>query len=506
MIRKSLVPALCLLLSAALHAQVANNTALVGTVTDAGKSVIASATVAAINEAKKVTCPGTTNGEGYYSIQYIQPGTYDITVEHDGSSKVQSRGVVVQLNMAARTDVSLTVGSTSTEVKVTAATPALSTDDALIGETLGAHAVATLPLAGRHPMDLAATASNVIIGPKTSFTGNPPGANYIGEGTREVTNSLTLDGITIMNSLISNSPVTPPDAIGGVQTQTGNYTAQYGAYMGVHINMDTKSGTNAFHGTVYDYVQNDLFNAKSFFTETSAPIPELRFNEFGGQVGGPILRDRLFFMGSYDGTRQVNQTQATGTVLTAAERAGDFSALTSTSLKNPANGLTYANNQVTNISPIATALLQYMPLPKQPGLTNNLNANVANNINNNETLDRVDYNPTEKFRFFGRYYWQKLNYVAGSLIPTSTSYSPTTDSNGAFGYTQLITPTLVNDFHFGHNKLTTKLLNAFAQNNIQGAGAALGIPGFNSDVTNANPGIPSINTTNFLELGSDGTN
>ena len=188
----------------------------------------------------------------------------------------------------------------------------------------------------RRVMELAATASNIIIGPKTSYTGVPPGANFIGAGTREVTNSLTLDGITIMNSLISSSPVTPnPDAVAAVQTQTGNYTAQYGAYMGVHINVDTKSGTNHLHGTVYDYVQNDFFNAKPFTAlSATSRTPVLRFNQFGGEVGGPIFiphlyngRDKAFFMGSYEGVRRISQANSTGQLITDAMRTGDFSAL-----------------------------------------------------------------------------------------------------------------------------------------------------------------------------------
>jgi len=263
-LKKALLSFLLLLCPFFLRAQVANNTSLVGTVTDSSGSVIAGATVTGINEDTKVHYSGTTNAEGYYAIPFIAPGTYDISVEQAGFQKTISKGVTVQLNVAARTDVTLSVGSANTEVTVTAATPALSTDDALIGETIDQAKVTNLPLASRRAMDLAATASNIIIGPKTSFTGNPPGANYIGAGTREVTNSLTLDGITIMNSLTSSSPVTPnPDAISAVQTQTGNYTAQYGAYMGVHINMDTKRGTNDLHGTGYWFFRNRSLNARA---------------------------------------------------------------------------------------------------------------------------------------------------------------------------------------------------------------------------------------------------
>lgn len=509
-------------------AQVANNTTLVGTVTDASGAVLRDVPVAAVNEETKVSYSGTTNGEGYYSIPFVQPGTYDIAVEQAGFAKVTSKGVVVQLNMSARTDVTLSVGSANAEVTVSAATPALSTDDSMIGETLDEAKVANLPIPGRRALDLATTASNVITQSGNPYTGNPPGVAFIGAGTRPVTNSITLDGITVMNSLGSLTPVNPnADALQAVQIQTGNYTAQYGAYMGVHVNMDTKRGTNQIHGTVYEYAQNDYFNAKSFLTRPSAAnrnprTPALRFNQFGGEMGGPIViphvydgRDKLFFMASYEGLRQISQTPAIATVLTPKMRAGDFSELTvrnaqgmvvPQTITNPATNTAYANQQVTNISPVSSKLLAYLPLPNLPGVSNNLNATVPTNVNIDSTLDRVDYNVGEKVRLFGRYYYQKLQTLAGSLVETSNSYSPTTDSNAVVGYTHILTPHLINDFRFGYNKLSTQLLNTFAQTGVQGAGAALGIPGFTSDVTNNNPGIPTVNISNYQGLGSDGTN
>ncbi|CAN5761585.1 hypothetical protein BH10ACI4_BH10ACI4_11010 [soil metagenome] len=525
---------ICLTMLAATlagRAQVANNTALVGTVTDASGAVVPGAQVVGTNRETKVDYTGVTNAEGYYSIPFVNPGIYDIVVKMPGFLKVSTSGVVVTLNLAVRTNATLTAGSTNDVVNVTAETPALSTDDAVIGETLSAKTIENLPMNSRRVMELAATASNIIIGPKTSYTGVPPGANFIGAGTREVTNSLTLDGITIMNSLISSSPVTPnPDAVAAVQTQNGNYTAQYGAYMGVHINVDTKSGTNKLHGTVYDYVQNDFFNAKPFTALPTSRTPVLRFNQFGGEVGGPIViphlfngRDRAFFMGSYEGTRRISQANQTGQLITDAMRTGDFSALCTTfvggtcaagagiQLKNPATGLNYANNQITNISPVATALLAYYPHPNQAGIGTNFNGLVASVFNKNATLDRIDYNIGDKVRLFARYTYEKSNAVNGNIVATSQSFSPTTDSNGVIGYTHIITPNIINDLRLGFNKFQSNQLNYFAQNGLTDAGTKLGIPGFTADTTNGNPGIPTIvlsagPTGGYQGLGAEGTN
>ena len=511
----------CLALLAAplaLMAQVANNTALVGTVADPTSGVIAGAHVVGVNRDTKVAYSGDTNGEGYYSIPFVAPGTYDISVEKTGFKKTTASGVVVQLNMSARTDFSLNVGSETTEITVSAATPALSTDDALIGDTISTHQVTNLPINTRRVMDLATTASNVIIGPKTSFSGVPPGANYIGAGTREVANSLTLDGITIMNSLISNSPVTPnPDAVAAVQVQSGNYTAQYGAYMGIHINSDTKAGTNTLHGTAYDYIQNDYFNAKPWLATVGSRTPKMRFNQFGGVLGGPVViphlyngRDKTFFMGSYEGLRSYSTTLTNNitTVPTLKMRSGDFSELLAqgTQLYNPTNRTTpYLNNQLP-VSAVAAKLMQYYPLPTGPGLTNNFNQALPLNLVQNQTLDRVDHNVGQNVRLFGRFIWQKLTFESGSPVPTSSSYSPTMDRNGVIGYTHIITPNFINDFRFGFNVLTSDANNGFAQSGVKDAGSQLGIPGFTADVDNNNPGIPTFVIPGYAGLGSAGTN
>lgn len=521
--RKSLLLLVVLLFMRTLSfAQVSNNTQLVGTVSDPSGAVVAGAKVTATNTETKVKYEGSTNGEGNYTIQFVAPGSYEITVEQQGYAKTTSRGTTVILNQSARTDIALAVGDTSTEVQVTADTPALSTDDALIGDTVDRAKVENLPMNTRRVMDLATTASNVIIGPKTSFTGTPPGANYIGAGTREVTNSLTLDGITIMNSLISSSPVTPnPDAISAVQVQSGNYTAQYGAYMGIHINSDTKAGTNTLHGTAYDYIQNDYFNAKPWLAAPSARVAKMRFNQFGGVLGGPVVipglyngKDKTFFMGSYEGLRQYQQTLSTGTVPTVRMRTGDFSELLSlsngnstiTQLYNPTNRTTpYANNQLP-VSSVAQQLMQYFPQPTNAQVANNFNNYVPLELQQNQTLDRVDHHIGQNVSLFGRFLWQKLTYLSGNAVATSNVYSPTMDRNGVFGYTHIITPSFINDLRVGFNVLTSNVNNQFAQQGLTSAGSQLGIPGFTADVDNNNPGIPTFTVTGYYGLGSSGSN
>jgi hypothetical protein len=500
-------------------AQVANNTSLVGTVTDQTGGVIAGAKVVGIDRATKVQYTGTTNPEGYYSIPFVNPGTYDITFEMSGFKKVTATGVIVTINLAVRTDVSLTVGSETMIVSVSADTPPISTDDALLGETVDEEKVHDLPMNGRQALSLAQTASNITVS-GTALTGNPPGNTASGAGTRGVNNSLTLDGISIMNNLGSTTTLVPnPDALSAVQVQNGNYTAQYGDYLGVHINQVTATGGNKIHGTVYDYLQNDALNAKSWLSTAATVKAPLRYNQFGGVVSGPVVipflyngRDKTFFLASYEGLRDSFQTFAQGTVLTDRMRAGDFGELLALAkpvqLYNPYTHAAYVNNVITQpIDPVSAKLLPYFTRANLPGATNNFQGNLPSVVNSNSSLDRIDHNIGDRIRLFARYDWQSVFNSAAAINYAGNNYGPTRARNGAAGYTHIITPNLVNDFRYGYNIVVTRVLNYFAQNNIQGAGSALGIPGFTSDVTASNPGLPTINITGYQGTGGeDGSN
>ena len=521
---------LCPLVLAAMpsFAQVANNTALVGTVTDTSGQAVTGAKVTAVNVATNERYSATTNEEGAYTLTFIRQGTYTITVEHAGFSRSVQEGIVVDINRTVRTDVSLRVGSVSESVTVNAGAPPVSTDDATVAETLSSRSVVDLPLNGRDALKLAATTSDVIVGPKSNQTGIPPGEDFIGAGQREITNSLTLDGITIMNNLITVTNVRPNvDAVEEVQVQNGNYTAQYGSYMGVHVNLATKSGTNDLHGAVLEFVRNSLFDAHPFFDTPGGPKKPLHINQFGAEVGGPVYlpklyngRNKTFFIASYEGLRQIKSPSQLGTTFTQAMRNGDFSALctagfnaaglcntASQQIHNPTTLAPYANNQIPSnqLSGVSQGLLQYYPLPNIPG-TNTFSGPVAANVSTNQTLERIDNNIGDKIRLFVRYDWQNTNIFGGSITPTGGTYGPACNRNIAIGYTHVITQNIINDFRFGRNYLMTNALNYWAQNNLLDAGTKLGIPGFTGDTAFHNPGIPDITVSGFMTLGNAGSN
>ena len=414
-----------------IQAQVANNTSLVGSVFDPSGNAITSATVIAVETSTGVKSSGETNGEGYYAITFILPGTYSITVTKQGFKTEKKTGVVVPNNEAVRTDFSLTVGSTESTVTVAANTPPMSTDDATLGETIETSQVQDLPVQGHNALEEAALTSNVIIGSKTSYSGNPPGVDFIGAGQRETQNEQTLDGVTIMNNL-GNVTATRPsaDMISEVQMQSGNYTAQYGAYLGVHVNLVSKNGTNDLHGAVYDYVKNTAFDAHNFFDSPTQAKTPVNYNQYGFDVGGPVWipklyngRNKTFFFGAYEKINQKIATDGTTTVLTpvmegngtANPGAADFSALgyynsatsscvgpagtgTGICIKNPSTGAYYTNNVIpandpylTSASAAITKKYEAMvPQENVSAVNNNLyNVPYANTIFIKQTLERT---------------------------------------------------------------------------------------------------------------------
>lgn len=268
------------------EAQLANTTALVGTVTDSAGAAIAGASVSAINTATQDTYKNQTNGDGYYRIEFIRVGSYRITIEQPGFTSVTKTGITVDVNQTVRNDFTLNVGQVNQNIEVTASTPPLATDEASLKETISQRSVANLPLNGRDPLQLAVTTPGVLPGQKAS-NGVPPGEDFIGAGTREIQNSVSLDGISIMNNLITTTPYHPSvDAIQEFEVQTGTYSAQYGAYMGAHLNLISKSGTNDLHGAVVEFFRNDVLDARNFFESPTLPKVPLRQNQFGFEVGG----------------------------------------------------------------------------------------------------------------------------------------------------------------------------------------------------------------------------
>ncbi len=505
-------------------AQLANTTSLTGTATDASGASAVGVAITAVNTDTNDTYKTITNSDGNYTIEFIKIGKYSVTAVQNGFETLVKNGIVVDSNQIVRTDFSLQVGRVSEQVVVSGTAPPLSTDDASVREVVSQRSIAELPLNGRDPLRLATLAPGVLPGQKAA-NGIPPGEDFIAAGTREIQNSISLDGIATMNNLITTSPFHPsPDAIQELEVQSGNYSAQYGGYLGAHLNLITKSGANQVHGAVWEFFRNDVLDARNFFLSPSVPKPPLRQSQFGGEFGGPLFvpklydgRNKTFFMFDYEGLRLRKQANGLDTVLTPLMRQGNFTE-SSTALKS-VNGVSFPGNIIpaSMLSPQALKLLQYMPLPNVPGsksssglgVRNNYSATYPNNDSFNQFLGRLDQNFGEKTRFFFRYANNDETYLTGATGPYNGTYLPVVTQNWVVGYTQTLTPNMVNDIRVGRQHLTTDALNYWATNNLTTAGTDLGIPGFNGDTAYADPGIPFFNNSSsggFMALGNGGTN
>lgn len=497
----------------AVYAQLANTTSLVGTVTDSAGAAMPDVSITAVNTATQDTYKTSTNSDGNYTIAFPRIGGYRIEATHAGFQTLTKTGITVDQNQTVRTDFALQVGQVSQNIEVKATTPPISTDDASVREVVAQQAVADLPLNGRDPLQLATLTAGVLPGLK-SPNGVPPGEDFVGAGTREIQNSVSLDGIAIMNNLITTTPYHPsPDAIQEMEIQTGTYSAQYGAYLGLHMNVVTKSGSNDLHGALWEFFRNDKLDARNFFLSPTAPKAPLRQNQFGFEIAGPVWipklyngRNKTFFMVDYEGLRLIKNVTSLDTVFTPLMRQGNFSEF-KTQLK-PVNGQAFPGNIIpaSLISPQAVKALRYMPQPNLPGITSNLTASYPNNDRYNQTIDRIDQNIGNNIRLFFRYAWNNEQYLTGATSTFNETVLPVQTRNWVVGYTHTLTPNMVNDFRVGRQHLITDAVNYWYANNLTTAGKDLGIPGFDGDVRFNDPGIPLFSNTSLMSLGNGGTN
>jgi hypothetical protein len=510
--RLSLTLALCLFLTANAAAQLAQQTALVGTVTDSGGLVVPGALVTAVNVGTKDTYEATTNADGYYNIQFVRPGKYDITVKIDGFQSFTARGVEVATNQVVRTNATLQVGGVTETVNVEGTAQVLNTDRATVSETIGERAVVELPLSGRNVWSLASTTPGVLGGLNSDI-----GLSFRGAGQREIQNSLTLDGINSSSNLLAATSMRPiADAVEEIQIQTGSTSAEYGSYLGVHINVVTKSGTNTNHGALFYFGQDESLDSRGYFENPANPKNPRNRKQFGGQMDGPIVipslydgRNKTFFMGAYEGVRGEAITSPFASVPTNLMRAGNFSEVSAT-VRNPFTQQPFAGNVIPSsmLSPIAQALLRYYPAPNLSGTSNNYQGQSAAKDDIDQVLARVDQNVGNKIRLNVRYNWHDsfgLN-VFNAALPVGAVNQPRVNKNWLFSYTHTLKPALHNDFRIGYHRIDFDTVNPFYTDGPSDAGTSLGIPGFDGDTRFNNPGLPTINITNFTGFGGGGTN
>jgi hypothetical protein len=398
-----------------------------GRVTDPSGAVVPRAKVVITNTGTNETRVVETGDEGDYTIPQLPPGDYSLTVEQPGFKKALQR-FTLETGQGARVDITLQAGAVTEQVEITAVTPVVSAEDATLGGVVDQKKIVELPLNGRDYLQLAQLQPNVFAPAQNSTLGFRGGFNV--SGNSEIANNYILDGID-NNDETTNQPSHRPilDGVREFKVLTGTYAAEYGRQSGGQVIVATKSGTNDFHGSAFEFHRNSVLDARNFFARSclkrdssgncTSYKPSFRRNQFGGVLGGPILRDKLFFFAGYEGQRRGQQEAGLATVPTALMRQGDFSELLpNTVVRDPLNNQPFPNNRIpqNRWSSIGKGLLDLFPAPQVSGLSNNFNAAGTGSFGIDQFSARLDRK------------WAKHDLFGSYQFADSTEFYPLTNT------------------------------------------------------------------------------
>ena len=451
-----------------------------GTVKDASGAIVSGVKLTLTNTGTNAKTQATSDVNGEFLFLQLPPATYSLVAESSGFKKVNVSSVLVQVDQVTRLDFALEVGSLSDSVQVEAATPLLENDKSTVSNVVDNITIASMPLNARQFLDLA------LLTPGTLPAANgTQGGGFNVSGARSQSNLFLLDGISNMDTQVNSglNAFRITDAVQEFAVQTSVATAEFGRGAGGQVSIVTKSGTNQLHGSLFEYLRNSDLDAADFFTnKLNGKKNPLHRNQYGGTLGGPILRDKLFVFGSYEGFRQVAPTVSTTRVPTAAERA-------------------------TVTDPISRRLLDFWPAPNAAGTTNFI-ANVGSTTFDNTGLIKVDYNVTNSDRMSGRWAeYQGATFTAGALPTLGGNANQPLSRSGAFTETHTFAPNLLNEFRFGWSRNQTFITVQDAGYNsatifTDASGKVLtGIVDGSKDALNS--GLPTIGVGGgFASLGS----
>jgi len=394
---------------------------VLGSVRDASEAVIEGATVTLKNVATDITNTATTDSTGDYQFAGVKIGIYQITIEANGFNRTVAENINVTVNARQRVDLTLQVASATETVVVTDAASPLQTDSSELGQVVQRRQIIALPLNGRSYANLALLAPGVREShTNSSIGGGGREAAFNVNGLRATMNNFLLDGVdnnaygTSNQSFSSQVVQVSPDAVAEFKVQTNTYSAEFGRSGGAVINASYRTGTNGFHGSAWEFHRNTVLNAVGFFKPLGGTKPPLIRNQFGFTFGGPIIKDRTFFFGDYEGFRQIQKNLVYSNLPTLAQRQG----ILSVAVHNPLTGITYAAGTQIPLTPFARKVLSELPAPNLSGVAGaNYQELVLNRNFNNKYNVRVDHKINDNFSLFGRWSYRKSNAFEAPNIP-----------------------------------------------------------------------------------------
>ncbi len=499
-----------LLLLAGVPRLSAQTATIQGRITDPSGAVIAAARVTATNTATGIASSSLTTGSGDFTIPFLAPGVYNLVASKDGFSSAEQRGVKLDVDQTARLDLKLELGGVTQTIQVLATGPLLQTQTAGIDQQIENTTIVTLPLNGRDYTQLVTLGAGAAPNPHSRASNG-----FSLNGGTTLQTQIMLDGTDNTNREIGtdsgNINVLNPsiDAVQEFKVETANYSAQYGRSGGGLVTAMLKSGTNQFHGDAFEFLRNNDFDANNFFANRDAlPSPALRRNQFGGTLGGPIVRNRVFFFVSYQETRQQSQITGATTVPTPAEVQGNFGNIPIYNPFNLVNGkrAAFPNNVIPAnlLDPTGRKVAALYPSPNLPGLVNNYAYNQNETDNAGELDSRFDGQISEQDNAF-------VSFSRGTAQNDQGSWFAPPGNGGGFsnlpinipigaylvtvGETHVFSPALVNEVHVAYthldsNQLVPSTQPLFAQYGFQGIPQ---LPGLN--------GLPSLTLTGYSGLG-----
>lgn len=497
----------------------AQNGSIQGLVRDHSGAVIIGAEITITNVATGVITRAQTNDSGLYTVPFLTPGHYNISAAKTGFTKLDRNNITLDVAEQARVDFTLDVGAVTTAVNVSGNATPLDTESSTVGQVIDNRQVVELPLNGRNYLELARLTAGV-----APSNGSRPDANgsFSALGQHGFQTNVILDGVD-NNSRASGGElgwqaqsVTPSiDSVAEFKVVTNNISAEYGYRMGGTVIVETKSGTNEFHGSAYEFLRNDDLDATNFFS-VGQPKPSYQQNQFGGTLGGPIIKNRTFFFGSFEGTRINEGTTSISSVPTSSELAGDFSAIGKV-IYDPATTTETAAGVYTrtpfpgNIIPadrfdaVSKKVLALYPQANLPGLVNNYYYSATGLNNTNEVDSRIDHDISDTERVYFRYSWRgNYQYTPGMMpLPAdgATSQDVNLTSNSGVGsLNSTLSPTLNNEFRVGVSHVNS-IIDIPLTTNYNAELGITGIPNLGNGNTDNLRGMAEFSPSGYTPLG-----
>jgi hypothetical protein len=467
---------------------------IVGTVTDPGGSPVAGATVTLTNDNTNEARTDTSDASGDFTFPTVATGNYSIRVEGQGFQAYVQHGIVLEVDQNVTIRAALTVGSVSQTVEVTSTPQGVDLVDATVSHVVDQQRVVDLPLNGRDPLQLQYIMPGVSYDNNNVSHGQGQHEGVVVNGNRPGSNYFLLDGVDMTDNFLATAPVFPaPDALSEFDIQTSNFTAQYGRNSGGLVNTVTRSGSNAFHGGAFEFFRNTVLDSHNYFDTPNSDKPSFKLNQFGGFLGGPIQRDKTFFFGYYQGTRQrKDETLTIGTVLTQSQRPdlhGGVSNVSGLGVIDPQTGHPFPGDIIpaNRIDPTALALIsKLMPLPNNATGGYTFISPVANNednLNEDQFLGRIDRTFGPHDVTFGRYFYNEdqSTGLGGGNLPGRPHLKYFRNQNVALDYNHTFNPNFINTAVFGFTRVA----------HHRGPTESVGWEAFGGPATGSAPGVLS---------------